>query len=155
MKEYRITQEGQEKLIKDLDYLVKVKRKEIAERLKEAKNAGGDLSENLEYEYVKNEQAFIEGRIEQINDILQNHVIVDKKVNKDVVDIGSVVVVRDFNDNKNKKYEIVSSVESEPSQMKISDESPLGRALLGKKIKDEVTVKTPGKTFKLKIIDII
>ncbi|MDD5658598.1 MAG: transcription elongation factor GreA [Actinomycetota bacterium] len=155
MKEYRITQEGQEKLIKDLDYLVKVKRKEIAERLKEAKNAGGDLSENLEYEYVKNEQAFIEGRIEQINDILQNHVIVDKKVNKDVVDIGSVVVVRDFNDNKNKKYEIVSSIESEPSQMKISDESPLGRALLGKKIKDEVTVKTPGKTFKLKIIDII
>ncbi|MCE5328982.1 transcription elongation factor GreA [bacterium] len=155
MKEYRITQEGQEKLIKDLDYLVKVKRKEIAERLKEAKNAGGDLSENLEYEYVKNEQAFIEGRIEQINDILQNYVIVDKKVNKDTVDIGSVVVVRDFNDNKNKKYEIVSSIESEPSQMKISDESPLGQALLGKKIKDEVTVKTPGKTFKLKIIDIV
>ncbi len=155
MKEYRITQEGQEKLINDLDYLVKVKRKEIAERLKDAKNAGGDLSENLEYEYVKTEQAFIEGRIEQINDILQNYVIVDKKINKDTVDIGSIVVVRDFNDNKNKKYEIVSSIESEPSQMKISDESPLGQALLGKKIKDEVVVKTPGKTFKLKIIDII
>jgi len=155
MKEYRITQEGHEKLIKDLDYLVREKRKEIAERLKEAKNAGGDLSENLEYEYVKNEQAFIEGRIEQINDILQSYVIVDKKVSKDTVDIGSIVVVRDFNDNKNKKYEIVSSIESEPSQMKISDESPLGQALLGKKIKDEVTVKTPGKTFKLKIIDII
>jgi len=155
MKEYRITQEGHEKLIKDLDYLVRVKRKEIAERLKEAKNAGGDLSENLEYEYVKNEQAFMEGRIEQINDILQNYVIVEKKVSKDTVDIGSIVVVRDFNDNKNKKYEIVSSIESEPSQMKISDESPLGQALLGKKIKDEVTVKTPGKTFKLKIIDIV
>ncbi|MCL4385426.1 MAG: transcription elongation factor GreA [Actinobacteria bacterium] len=155
MKEYRITQEGYEKLLKDLDYLVKVKRKEIAERLKEAKNAGGDLSENLEYEYVKNEQAFVEGRIEQINDILQNFVIVDKKVNKDVVDIGSVVVVRDLDLNKNRKFEIVSSVESEPSQMKISDESPLGSALLGKKIKDEVTVKTPGKVFRLKIIDII
>ena len=155
MKEYRITQEGYEKLLKDLDYLVKVRRKEIAERLKEAKNAGGDLSENLEYEYVKNEQAFVEGRIEQVNDILQNFVIVDKKVNKDVVDIGSVVVVRDLDLNKNRKFEIVSSVESEPSQMKISDESPLGNALLGKKVKDEVTVKTPGKVFKLKIIDII
>ncbi len=155
MKEYRITKEGHEKLLKELDNLVKVKRKEIAERLKEAKNAGGDLSENLEYEYVKNEQAFVEGRIEQISDILQNFVLVDKKVSKDTVDIGSVVVVRDFDINKNRKFEIVSSIESEPSQMKISDESPLGRALLGKKIKDEVTVKTPGKTFKLKIIDII
>ncbi|MCL4416413.1 MAG: transcription elongation factor GreA [Actinobacteria bacterium] len=155
MKEYRITQEGYEKLLKDVNYLIKVKRKEIAERLKEAKNAGGDLSENLEYEYVKNEQAFVEGRIEQMNDILQNYVIVDKKVNKDEVDIGSVVVVRDLDLNKNRKFEIVSSVESEPSQMKISDESPLGQALLGKKIKDEVTVKTPGKTFRLKIIDII
>ena len=155
MKEYRITQEGYEKLLKDLNYLIREKRKEIAERLKEAKNAGGDLSENLEYEYVKNEQAFVEGRIEQINDILQNYVIVDKKINKDEVDIGSVVVVRDLDLNKNRKFEIVSSVESEPSQMKISDESPLGRALLGKKIKDEVNVKTPGKTFRLKIIDII
>lgn len=155
MKEYRITQEGHEKLLKDLDNLVRVKRKEIAERLKEAKTAGGDLSENLEYEYVKNEQAFVEGRIEQISDILQNFVIVEKKINKDTVDIGSIVVVRDFDLNKNRKFEIVSSIESEPSQMKISDESPLGRALLGKKIKDEITVKTPSKTFRLKIIDII
>ena len=155
MKEYRITQEGYEKLLKDLDSLVRVKRKEIAERLKEAKSAGGDLSENLEYEYAKNEQAFVEGRIEQINDILQNYVIVEKKVNKDTIDIGSVVVVRDSDLNKNRKFEIVSSIEAEPSQMKISDESPLGSALLGKKIKDEVTVKTPGKIFRLKIIDII
>jgi len=155
MKEYRITQEGYEKLLQDLDYLVKVKRKEIAQRLKEAKNSGGDLSENLEYEYVKNEQAFVEGRIEQINEILQNYVIVDKKVNKDVVDIGSVVVVRDLTENKNKKFEIVSSVEADPEKNKISDESPLGSALLGKKIKDEVSVKVPGKTLKLKVIDII
>jgi transcription elongation factor GreA len=155
MREYRLTQEGYEKLLKDLDVLVKVKRKEIAERLKEAKNSGGDLSENLEYEFVKNEQAFIEGRIEQINDILQSYVIVDKKDNKHIVDIGSVVVVRDFDLNKNMKFEIVSSIESDPSQNKISDQSPLGSALLGKKIKDEVTVKTPGKTFRIKIIDII
>jgi len=155
MKEYRITQEGYEKLLQDLDYLVKVKRKEIAQRLKEAKNSGGDLSENLEYEYVKNEQAFIEGRIEQINEILQNYVIVDKKVNKDVVDIGSVIIVRDFTENKNRKFEIVSSVEADPEKNKISYESPLGKALLGKKIKDEVLVKVPGKTLKLKVIDIV
>jgi len=155
MKEYRITQEGHEKLLKDLDSLVRVKRKEIAERLKEAKNAGGDLSENLEYEFVKNEQAFVEGRIEQISEILQNYVIVEKNVHKDAVDIGAVVVVRDFDLNKNIKFEIVSSIESEPSKMKISDESPLGSALLGKKIKDEITVKTPARTYKLKIIDII
>ena len=155
MKEYRITQEGYEKLLQDLDYLVKVKRKEIAQRLKEAKNSGGDLTENLEYEYVKNEQAFIEGRIEQIDEILQNYVIVDKKVNKDVVDIGSVIIVRDFTENKNRKFEIVSSVEADPEKNKISYESPLGKALLGKKIKDEVLVKVPGKTLKLKVIDIV
>ena len=154
MKEYRITQEGYEKLVNDLDYLVKNKRKEIAERLKEAKNSGGDLAENLEYEYVKNEQAFIEGRIEQINDILQNYVIVSKKVNKDTIDIGSFVVVRDLDENKNKKYEIVSFIESEPENMKISDESPLGKALLGRRIKEEVSVKIPGKILRLKIIDI-
>ncbi|HHT79128.1 MAG TPA: transcription elongation factor GreA [Actinobacteria bacterium] len=155
MKEYRITQEGYEKLLNDLDYLVKNKRKEIAERLKEAKNSGGDLSENLEYEYVKNEQAFIEGRIEQISDILQNYVIVDKKINKDFIDIGSLVIVRDLDENKNKEFEIVSSVESEPENMKISDESPLGKALLGRKIKDEISVKIPGKILRLKVIDII
>lgn len=155
MKEYRITQEGYEKLLNDLDYLVKNKRKEIAERLKEAKNSGGDLAENLEYEYVKNEQAFVEGRIEQINDILQNYVIVDKKIKKDSIDIGSLVVVRDLDENKNKKFEIVSSVESEPENMKISDESPLGKALLGRKIKDEISVKIPGKVLRLKVIDII
>ena len=155
MKEYRITQEGYEKLLNDLDYLVKNKRKEIAERLKEAKNSGGDLSENLEYEYVKNEQAFIEGRIEQISYILQNYVIVDKKINKDFIDIGSLVIVRDLDENKNKEFEIVSSVESEPENMKISDESPLGKALLGRKIKDEISVKIPGKILRLKVIDII
>jgi len=154
MKEYRITREGYEKLLNDLDYLIKVKRKEIAERLKEAKNAGGDLSENLEYEYVKNEQAFMEGRIEQINDILQNYVIVENKENKSLVDIGSTVVLRDIGENKNLKYEIVSSIESDPEKHKISDESPLGRSLIGKTFKDEIMVKTPGKQMKLKIVDI-
>jgi len=155
MKEYRITKEGYEKLLKDLDYLINVKRKDIAERLKEAKNSGGNLSENSEYEYVKNEQAFMEGRIEQINSILKNYIIVDKNSKKEKVDIGSNVILRDMAENRNVEYEIVSSIESEPEKNKISDESPLGRALLGKKIKDEVAVKTPKKMLNLKIIDII
>lgn len=81
--------------------------------------------------------------------------IVDKKINKDSIDIGSLVIVRDLDENKNKKFEIVSSVESEPENMKISDESPLGKALLGRKIKDEISVKIPGKVLRLKVIDII
>jgi transcription elongation factor GreA len=155
MKEYRITKEGYEKLLKDLDYLTTVKRKDIANRLKEAKNSGGNLSENSEYEYVKNEQAFTEGRIEQINEILKNYIIVEKDTKKEKVDIGSRVILRDMTANKNVEYEIVSSIESEPENGKISDESPLGRALLGQKIKDEVNVRIPKKTLKLKIIDII
>ncbi len=155
MKEYRITKEGYEKLLKDLDYLTNTKRKDIANRLKEAKNSGGNLSENSEYEYVKNEQAFTEGRIEQINEILKNYIIVEKDMKKEKVDIGSRVILRDLTANKNVEYEIVSSIESEPENGKISDESPLGRALLGQKIKDEVNVRIPKKTLKLKIIDII
>ncbi len=155
MKEYRITKEGYEKLLKDLDYLTNEKRKDIAKRLKEAKNSGGNLSENSEYEFVKNEQAFTEGRIEQINEILKNYIIVEKDTKKEKVDIGSHVIVRDMTANRNVEYEIVSSIESEPENGKISDESPLGRALLGQKIKDEINVRIPKKTLKLKIIDII
>ena len=153
-KQVMLTEAGLKKLEDKLENLKSVRRIEVAERIKQAIDFG-DISENSEYEDAKNEQAFIEGRIEQINDILQNYVIVDKKVNKDSVDIGSIVVVRDLDENKNKKFEIVSSVESEPENMKISDESPLGKALLGRKIKDEISVKIPGKILRLKIIDIV
>jgi transcription elongation factor GreA len=97
----------------------------------------------------------MEGRIEQINEILKNYIIVEKDTRKEKVDIGSRVVLRDMLAGKNVEYEIVSSIESEPENGKISDESPLGRALLGQKIKDEINVRIPKKTLKLKIIDII
>lgn len=154
MKKYHLTKEGYENLLKELDDLVKNKRKEIAARLKEAKDFG-ELSENPEYDYAKNEQAFVEGRIEQINEILQNYVILDENNGRDIIDIGSTIVVRDLEEKKNRKYKIVSSVESNPEQNKISDESPMGRALLGKKIGEEVAFKVPGKIRRLKIIDII
>lgn len=154
MKEYRLTKEGYEELLKEREDLINNKRKEIAERLKEAKNSGGDLTENSEYEYTKNEQAFIEGRIEQINEILSNYVIIEKKTNKGLVELGTTVVVRDVDKKKDKEFKMVSSIESDPEKNKISDESPMGRALLGKKIGDEVVVKTPEDTKRLQIMKI-
>lgn len=154
MKEYRLTKEGYEELIKEREDLVNNKRKEIAERLRDAKNSGGDLTENSEYEYAKNDQAFIEGRIEQINEILNNYIIIEKKENKGLVELGVTVVVRDVDKKRDKEFKIVSSIESDPEKNKISDESPMGRALLNKKIGDEVLVKTPEDTKRLKIIKI-
>jgi transcription elongation factor GreA len=154
MKEYRLTKEGYEELLKEMEDLINNKRKEIAERLRDAKNSGGDLTENSEYEYAKNDQAFIEGRIEQINEILNNYIIIEKKENKGLVELGATVVVRDVDKKMDKEFKIVSSVESDPEKNKISDESPMGRALLNKKIGDEVLVKTPEDTKRLKIIKI-
>jgi transcription elongation factor GreA len=154
MKEYRLTKEGYEELLKEMEDLINNKRKEIAERLRDAKNSGGDLTENSEYEYAKNDQAFIEGRIEQINEILNNYIIIEKKENKGLVELGVTVVVRDVDKKRDKEFKIVSSIESDPEKNKISDESPMGRALLNKKIGDEVLVKTPEDTKRLKIIKI-
>ena len=154
MKEYNLTKEGYEELIKEREDLINNKRKEIAERLKEAKNSGGDLNENSEYEYAKNEQAFIEGRIEQISGILSNYIIIEKKVSKGLVELGTTVVVRDVDKKKDKEFKLVSFIESDPEKNKISDESPMGMALLNKKVGDEVLVKTPKETKRLKIIKI-
>ncbi len=154
MKEYRLTKEGYDKLIKEQKDLISNKRKEIAERLKDAKDNAGDLSENTEYEYAKNDQAFIEGRIEQINEILNNHVIIKENNGRGIVDIGSTIEVRDLDSSKKRKYLLVSSVESDPENHKISDESPMGRALLGKKSGDDIEVKTPQSVLKLKIVKV-
>jgi len=154
MKEYRLTKEGHDKLIEEREDLVTNKRKEIAERLKDAKDNAGDLAENTEYEYAKNEQAFIEGRIEQINAILNNHVIIEGNNHNDIIDIGSNIEVKDLNSNKKRKYILVSSVESDPENHKISDESPMGMALLGKKVGDSIQVMTPQSMIKLKVLKI-
>jgi len=154
MREYRLTKEGYDKLIKEKEDLVSNKRKEIAGRLKDAKDNAGDLSENTEYEYAKNEQAFIEGRIEQIAEILSKHVIIDGNGHKDIIDLGSIIEVNDLDSNEKRKYLLVSSVESDPENNKISDESPMGRALLGKKTGEEIQVKTPQAIIRLKVLKI-
>jgi len=154
MKEYHLTKEGYDEFLKEREDLINNKRKEIAVRLKEAKNSGGDLTENSEYEFAKTEQAFIEGRIEQINEILSNYRIIEKKTGKGLVELGSIVIVKDLDNKKEKEFKIVSSIESDPEKNKISDESPMGRTLLNRKIGDEVVVKTPKETKRLKIIKI-
>jgi len=154
MKEYRLTQEGLDMLQAELDDLIKNKRKEVAERLKESKEFGGDLTENPEYEHAKNDQAFIEGRVEQINEIMQNYTLVENG-DKGTIDLGSTVILKDLDEKKERKFKIVSSVESDPEKNKISDESPVGRALINKKIGETITVKTPVTTKTYKIIDIV
>jgi len=154
MKEYRLTKEGYDKLIEEKEDLTSNKRKEIAERLRDAKDNAGDLSENTEYEYAKNEQAFIEGRLEQINVILDKHIIIDGNGNKDIIDLGSTIEVKDLDSNEKRKYLLVSSVESDPEKHKISDESPIGKALLGKKTGEEVQIKTPRSIIRFKVLEI-
>ena len=154
MKEYRITQEGQEKLIKDLDYLVKVKRKEIAERIKHALDFG-DISENSEYDQAKNEQATLEERIAKLENILRNAKLIDEdEISTDYVSIGSKVLVSDIEYDEEMEYTIVGSAEADPYNGRISNESPVGSALLGKKSGDEVDVQVPDGIIKYKIVNI-
>ena len=127
-----LTKEGYQKLADELEYLRTTKRKEVAERLHEAME-GGELIENAEYEAAKNEQAFVEGRIQELEMILASARIIDEKQNKNptTVQVGDTVVVKEGN-NKPEEYTIVGAAEANPRKGKISNESPLGRALLNR-----------------------
>jgi transcription elongation factor GreA len=149
--QYHLTKEGLEKLKKELEYLKKEGRIEIAERLKRAKEYG-DLSENAEYSEAKDEQAKLETRIFELEKIIRNAVIIRKSSQKDIVNIGSTIEVQ--KGVKKFKYTIVGSHEANPEANLISNESPLGKAFLGKKIGDEVEVETPSGKTKYKILKI-
>ncbi|MDY0324357.1 MAG: transcription elongation factor GreA [Candidatus Carbobacillus sp.] len=153
-KEVILTASGLKKLEEELEYLKTVKRKEVAERIKIAIGYG-DLSENSEYEDAKNEQAFIEGRIITLEKMLRNvKVISDDEVGTDSVSVGSTVVVYDMDLDEEVHYTIVGSAESDPLENKISNESPVGEALLGKKRGDVVEVQVPAGVIRYKIVDI-
>lgn len=152
MNDQIMTQEGYDKLKSELDYLSKVRRKEIAERIERAKELG-DLSENAEYSEAKDAQALNEGRILELANILKNVTVVDGSSNVGgKVDMGSIVKV--LIDGKEKEYMLVSFNEADPLSGKISNESPLGMAFLGKKKGEEVLVNTPKGQFKYKILDV-
>ena len=149
-----VTEEGLQKLQEELEYLKLVKRKEVAEALKQAK-AFGDLSENSEYDEAKNEQAEVERHIAELEDSLENIEIIKKNKKKNKIQVGSSVKVFDVDFDEEVTYTIVGSTESDPMANKISDESPIGKALLGKKPDDEVTIETPGGSVKVKILEIV
>ena len=149
-----VTEEGLQKLKDELEHLKVVKRKEVAEALKQAK-AFGDLSENSEYDEAKNEQAEVERHIAELEDILENIEIIKSTGKKNTVQVGSTVKVYDVEFEEEVIYTIVGSTESDPMENKISDESPIGKALLGAKPEDEVQAETPGGTLKMKVLEIL
>ncbi len=154
-KEVLLTQEGFERLEAELEKLKTVKRKEVAERIKQA-IAYGDISENSEYDEAKNEQAFIEGRIVQIENQLRNAKIIrDEDREEGKVSLGSKVKVLDLEFNEEIIYKIVGSAEADPLNDMISNESPLGSVLLNKAIGKEVDVEAPAGKFRYKILDVI
>ena len=154
-REVILTQQGLEDLKKKLDELQNERRQEVAERIKEAR-AFGDISENSEYDDAKNEQAMLEARIAQLEEKLRAASVIDAKdLSTDVVRVGSVVHVKDEKTGKSVKYTIVGSAEANPAELKLSNESPVGKALIGKKRGASVSVQVPrGPARKLKITKI-
>ncbi len=149
-----LTSEGFKKIEQELELLRTVHRKEVAERIKESKDFG-ELSENSEYEDAKNQQAFVEGRILELKRILHNALVIDEEeVKTDSVGIGSKVKVRDLDTKDEWIYTIVGSIEADPAEDRISNESPVGEALMDKKVGDKLSVETPAGEMHLKIVKI-
>ncbi|MGH2907269.1 MAG: transcription elongation factor GreA [Solirubrobacterales bacterium] len=154
-RETIVTAEGYEKLKAEIDDLQGRGRREVAERIKEARDFG-DISENAEYDAAKNDQAMLESRIAQLEDRLRSAVIVDeKKLENDIVSVGTTVHLKDQKTDKSVKYKIVGSSEADPMNGKLSNESPIGNALIGHKRNDIVKVPVPrGPQRQLKITKI-
>ncbi len=150
-KSYYMTVEGKEKLEKELHYLKTDRRQEVVERIKIARDFG-DLSENSEYDSAKEEQAFVEQRIHQLEKMIRNAVIIENNnSNPNVVALGKTVTFQELPDGEEETYTIVGSAEADPFEGKISNDSPIAKSLIGKEVGEEVTVTTPGGDFKVKI----
>jgi transcription elongation factor GreA len=150
-----ITPEGLEKLKDEIEHLTTTKRREVAERIKEAREFG-DIAENAEYDDAKNEQALLEQRIAQLEERLRRSTVIDEKsIGTDEVAFGSIVHVKDQKTGNSQKFQIVGSTEANPLEHRLSNESPIGKALVGRKRNDVVTVEVPrGPRKKLKITKI-
>ena len=149
-----MSREGFTRLQEELENLVTIRRKEVAEKLKEARSYG-DLSENAEYDEAKNEQGMLEAQIADLEMIIANAIIVDDdSLSLDEVGIGSVVKLKDFDMDDIIEYQIVGSTESDPENGKISDESPIGKACLKKRVGDVFEVDVPVGTLKFEVLDI-
>ena len=150
-KEVLLTQEGLIRLEKELEYLKTVKRREVAARIKQALGFG-DISENSEYDDAKTEQGFVEGRIATLEKTLRNaRLIEDDETNIDLVTIGSRVKLKDIEQDEEFEYILVGSAEADPSRQRISNESPVGRAVVGKRLGTVVEVNAPAGLLKYQI----
>ena len=153
-KEILLTYEGMKKLEEELEYLKTVKRREVAQKIKEAREQG-DLSENAEYDAAKDEQRDIEARIEELEKILKNAEVVDEdEVDLERINIGCKVKILDIEYNEELEYKIVGSTEANSLKGKISNESPVGKALIGTKVGDVINVETPAGVFQYKVLEI-
>jgi transcription elongation factor GreA len=153
-KEILLTQEGYQKLEDELELLKTVRRREVAERIKVAISFG-DISENAEYDEAKNEQAQVEERILKLEGMLRRAVIIDEsKIDLNIVTIGSIVKVKDIEFDEEVEYTIVGSAEADPYDGKISNESPVGKSLLGKAMGETVEVQVPDGVAKFEILEI-
>lgn len=148
-KEVYLTLEGLEEIKKELDFLKLEKRPEIINALKEAR-AQGDLSENAEYDAARNEQAQIEAKIHELEVMIESAVII-KEINTDIVSLGTKVTIEYVEDNEEEEYSIVGSQEADPFTNKISNESPIALAIMGKKVNDKVLVDSPNGKYEVKI----
>ena len=144
-----LTEEGLEELKKELDNLINVRRPENIQAIKEAR-ALGDLSENAEYDAARNEQAQIEGRIQQLEKMLENVSII-AEVSNETVGIGNTVSIKYVDDDEEEEYKIVGSQEADPFESKISNESPIAKALLGREVGDIVDVESPNGIYQVEI----
>lgn len=153
-KEVVLTLEGLNKLESELEHFKTVRRREVAERIKQALEYG-DISENSEYEDAKNEQGFIEGRILALEKMLRNAKVIDNvDISTDVVSLGTRVKLTDLENNETMDYTIVGSAEANPADGKISNESPVGRALMGQRMGSIISVKVPVGEMKYKVVGI-
>ncbi|MBQ7104881.1 MAG: transcription elongation factor GreA [Bacilli bacterium] len=151
-KKIYLTREGLEELKNELDYLINVRRPENITAIKEAR-ALGDLSENADYDAARNEQAELEGRIKKLEKMLENVEIIEK-IDTDKVSIGSTVSIKYVDDDDEDEYKIVGSQEADPFMSKISNESPIAKAILNKKVGDIVEVESPNGVYKIEITEI-
>lgn len=153
-KQFILTAEGLKKIEQKFDHLKSVRRREVAERIKQAIEFG-DISENSEYEDAKNEQAFIEGEIITLEKMLRNSKLIDEgDIVTDVVSIGATVVLKDLEFGDELEYTIVGSTEADPVEFKISNESPVGQAILGQKVGSVVEVNVPAGILKYEVLEI-
>ena len=153
-RETLITPEGLEKLKDELEYLENDKRREVADRIKAAREFG-DIAENSEYDDAKNEQAMLEQRIASLQDRLRRAAVIDNThLDTETVGVGAVVHVKDQKSGKSQKFQIVGSAEADPRNHRLSNESPVGKALLGKKKGEKVTIPAPRGALQYQIVDI-